>query len=92
MDETRILWSDYMRYRLGLRSFDLAVVEHIVRYSTERYRDTVTGRLVAVGCHDERLVVIPYESNGEALTPVTVHVTSRQQINFRVKSGRFINE
>ena len=92
MDETRILWSDYMRYRLGLRGFDLAVVEHIVRYSVERYRDTVTGRLVAVGRHDERVVVIPYESSGEALTPVTVHVTSRQQINFRVKSGRFTNE
>ena len=92
MDEARIIWSDYMRYRLDLRNFDLAVLEHIVRYSAERYRDTVTGRLVAVGRHDERLVVIPYESKGEALAPVTVHVTSRQQINFRVKSGRFTNE
>ena len=92
MDAIEVLWSDYMRYRLRLRGFDLAAVEHIVRYSSERYRDTVTSRLVAVGYHDERLVVIPYDISGKALTPVTVHVTSRQQINFRVKSGRFANE
>ena len=81
-----------MRYRLHLRGFDLTVVEHIVRYSSERYRDTVTGRLVAIGRHDERLIVIPYESRGDELIPVTVHVTSRQQINVRVKSGRYTNE
>ena len=92
MDETEVFWSDYMQYRLRLRGFNLATVERIVRYSGERYRDTVTGRLVAVGRHDERLIVIPYERSGETLTPVTVHVTNRQQINFRVKSGRFANE
>ena len=92
MDDTRIVWSDYMRYRLRLRGFDLATMEHIVRFSIERYVDTVTGRLVAIGRHDERLIMIPYERSEETLTPVTVHVTSRQQINFRVKSGRFTNE
>jgi len=92
MDETEIVWTDYMKYRLGLRGFDLATVEHIVRYSTERYIDTVTGRFVAVGRHDKRLVMIPYEREGDALRPVTIHATSRQQINFRVKSGRFRNE
>ena len=81
-----------MRYRLRLRGFDLATVEHIVRYSGERYRDTVSGRLVVVVRHGERLIVMPYERSGETLTPVTVHATSRQQINFRVKSGRFANE
>jgi hypothetical protein len=92
MDETRIVWSDYMRYRLRLRGFDLAAVERIVRYSDERYVDSVTGRLVAVGRHDERLIMIPYERRGETVTPVTVHVTNRQQINIRVRSGRFTNE
>ncbi|MBI3986481.1 MAG: hypothetical protein HY343_06155 [Lentisphaerae bacterium] len=92
MDETGIVWSDYMRYRLRLRGFDRATVERILRCSAERYVDTATGRLVAVGPHDERLIAIPYERKGETLTPVTVHVTSRQQIVFRVKSGRFTNE
>jgi hypothetical protein len=92
MGETEIFWSDYMRYRLRLRNFNLVKVEHIVRHASERYRDTTTDRLVAVGRHDDRLIMIPYESNGKMLTPVTVHVTSRQQINFRVKSGRFENE
>jgi len=79
-------------YRLRLRGFDLATVEQIVRYSAERYVDTVTRRLVAVGRHGRRLVMIPYEREGNRVTPVTIHVTSRRQINFRVKSGRFRNE
>jgi hypothetical protein len=84
--------ADYMKYRLRLRGFDLAAVEHVVRHSSERYVDIVTGRLVVVGRHAELLIMIPYDQNTETLTPVTVHVTSRQQINFRVKSGRFTHE
>jgi hypothetical protein len=81
-----------MRYRLRLRGFDLATVQQIVRHATERYVDTGTGRLVAVGRHGERLVRVPYERIEDTLTPVTVHVTSRQQVNIRVRSGRFTNE
>lgn len=92
MDETKVVWSDYMRYRLRLRGFDIAAVEQIVRYSAERYVDTATGRLVAVGPHENRLILVPYEYAENTLTPVTVHVTSRQQINIRVRSGRFANE
>jgi hypothetical protein len=54
-----IVWTDYMEYRARLRGFDLAKIEQIVRYSSERYFDTITGRAVAVGRHDEILVVIP---------------------------------
>jgi len=89
MDETMLVWTDYMRYRVRLRGFNLATVEYIVRYSTERYMDTATGRLVAVGRHDQCLVMVPYEREGNVLTPVTIHVTTRQQVNSRAKSGRF---
>lgn len=92
MGETSIVWSDYMHHRLQMRGFDLETVEHIVRYSVERYVDTVTGRFVAVGRHDKHLILVPYKRSGNILTPVTVHATSRQQINFRVKTGRFTNE
>lgn len=92
MDKAQITWTEYMKYRLSMRGFDLAKVEHILRYSSERYFDTATGRQVVVGRHDQLLVMIPYESEENTLTPVTIHVTSRQQINFRVKSGRFRNE
>ena len=44
-----IIWTDYMKYRARLRRFDLAQIEQIVRYSGERYLDTVTGRLVTIG-------------------------------------------
>ncbi len=81
-----------MRYRAGLRGFDLAGIEHIVRYSNERYIDAVTDRLVAVCRIDEFLVIIPYDTYQNSITPVTIHATTRQQINFRLKTGRFINE
>lgn len=92
MEEATIVWTDYMKYRLSLRGYDLATVEQILRYSSERYMDTVTGRMVAIGRHEKLIVMIPYELMGRTLTPVTIHATSRQQINSRIKSGRFKNE
>ena len=92
MDEATIVCTEYMKYRLSLRGYDLATVEQILQYSSERYVDTVTGRVVAIGRHEKLLVMIPYEQKGRSLKPVTIHATSRQQINSRIKSGRFKNE
>jgi len=78
-----------MKYRAKLRGFDLAKIEDIIRYSTERYFDTITQRTIVVGRHDDRLVLIPYEEKGNEVTPITIHTTTRQQINFRLKAGRF---
>lgn len=89
MEEISIIWTEYMMYRLRLRGYDLATVENILRYSSERYADTVTGREVSIGQHEKLLVMIPYEHEGAILIPVTIHATSRQQINSRIKSGRF---
>jgi hypothetical protein len=81
-----------MRYRTELRGFDLGKIEDILRYSEERYFDTITQRLIVVGRHDERLVLIPYEKKKNEIIPVTIHATTRQQIRFRLKTGRFIHE
>ncbi|MBC8262728.1 MAG: hypothetical protein H8E47_01205 [Anaerolineales bacterium] len=89
---TKIIWTGYMKYRARLRGFDLAKIEHIVRYSGERYFDTVTGRLIVVGHMDDLLVIIPCHTDQGSITPVTIHATTRQQINFRLKTERFINE
>ena len=91
-DERQIVWTDYMRYRAALRRYDLAGIEEIVRYSTERYVDTATGRLVAIGRHAGQLVMVPYEMEHDVIRPVTVHSTARTQIEARIKSGRFVNE
>jgi hypothetical protein len=85
----KIAWSNYIKYRAALRGFDLTELEAILRHSTERYVDTETGRAIAVGRHDRRLVMIPYEAEGDEVTPVTVHAITRQQIRFRVRTGRF---
>ena len=81
-----------MCYRAELRGFDLARLEQIVTRSTERYYDTETGRRVVIGRYNKKLVILPNETSDNAITPITVHTTTRQQINFRLKAGRFINE
>jgi len=87
-----VVWTDYMKYKAKLRGFDLAPIENIVKSSPERYLDTATGRRVAVGRHDKKLVIIPYEADENSITPVTIHVTTRQQIDFRIRTGRFTHE
>lgn len=87
-----IVWTDYLNYRVRLRDFDLEQLENILRYSIERYFDTETGRKIVVSHHDNRLVMIAYETDGEEITPVTVHATSRQQIRFRLQTARLIHE
>ena len=46
-----------MKHRARLRGFDLAKLEHIVKHSSERYYDTVTGRSIIVGRYDNLLVM-----------------------------------
>ena len=87
-----VVWTDYMKYKANLRGFDLVNIENIVRFTSERYSDMATGRRVAVGRHDNELVMIPYEADENSITPITIHVTTRQQIEFRIKTGRFIHE
>ena len=88
----RVTWTEYLEYRARTREYDLDVIEHIARLSTERYYDTATLRSVAVGKHDKRLVLVPYDSDEDSITPVTIHAVTRPQIEFRIRTGRFIHE
>lgn len=78
-----------MQYRARQRNYDVDRIAEIVRFSDERYLDTETGRLVAVGSHGKKIVFVPYEENETTITPVTVHATTRQQIRFRINTERF---
>jgi hypothetical protein len=42
-----------------------------------------------VGTHKEKLILIPYEETETKITPITVHATTRQQVRFRINTGRF---
>ena len=90
-EKSSIAWTDYIKYRADSRGFKLDKIEEILRYSTERYFDTVTRRTIAVGRHDNRLVMIPYEQRQDTIIPTPIHATTRQQINFRLKTGRFVH-
>ncbi|MBI4515204.1 MAG: hypothetical protein HY699_05235 [Deltaproteobacteria bacterium] len=84
-----VVWTEYLKHRARVRGFDLAGIEEIVRFSDERYFDTASQRRVAIGKHGRRLVMIPYEQAGDTLTPITIHATTRQQTNLRVRVGRY---
>jgi hypothetical protein len=84
-----VIWTGYLVYRAQLRGFDLAILEEIIRFSGERYFDTITQRMLVVGSHKGQVVIIPYEEEAGNLTPITVHSITRQQINLRVQTGRF---
>lgn len=88
----RLEWTDYMKYKARLRGFDLAKIEEIVRHSAERYFDTETGRRVVIGRHNRILVMIPYEATQDLITPITIHTITRQQIRFRIRTGRYTVE
>jgi len=83
-----VVFTDYLKYRAELRGFDLALIEQILRYSPERYIDSESYRFVVIGDHNDKLVTIPYEENETTLTPITIHATTRQQIKFRLNTGR----
>ena len=86
----KIIWTNYFKYRAKLRSFDLNIIENILRYSSERYFNSKTNRRIVIGKHNKKLILIPYEIDNEHnIIPITVHATSRQQIKYRVKTGRF---
>ena len=89
---SNIVWTDYLQYRAELRGFDLIRLERIIRHSSERYFDTETGRTIVVGRHNKQLVMIPYEADEDNIVPVTVHIITRQQIRFRLRTGRLTNE
>jgi hypothetical protein len=87
-----IRWTSYLQFRANLRGFDLNALEGILRNSSERYTGAATGRRVAIGKHGNTLVAIPDDQNQDVIVPVTVHTTSRQQVTYRLKSGRFVYE
>ena len=87
-----IVWTEYMKYRVKMRGFDFAEIERLLKFGDERYIDTATGRSIVVGRHSGELVAIPYEEGAGDMTPITIHVTSRQQIRFRSRTGRYRHE
>ncbi len=86
------IFTEYIKYRATLRGFNLNKIENILRYSQEKYFDVETQRKIIIGKHGDNLVMIPYEIEKDNIIPVTIHITTRQQIKFRLKTGRFIYE
>ena len=81
--------TEYFKYRIKLRNYEINKIQDIIKYSSEKYFDTETNRNIIVGKHNDKLVLIPYENDYGEITPITIHATTKQQIKFRLKTGRF---
>lgn len=86
--QNRILWTDYFLYRASERNLDLSQIEKILRYSSERYIDTDTGSHMAIGSMGTHVILVAYDVTEDCYEAITAHATNRQQISFRLKSGR----
>ncbi len=64
------IFTDYIKYRVALRGFNLDKIENILRYSQEKYFDVETQRKIVIGMHDDNLVMIPYEIKEENIIPL----------------------
>ena len=84
-----VVWTAYLKHRARLRGFDLAEIERIVRFSEERYFDVITQRTVVIGRDRKQLLLVAYEQKQETMIPIIVHVTTRQQVMFRLRRGRY---
>ena len=80
--------SGYFENKAKERGFDMEQLKGIIKTSTERYYDHDSGRMIRVGHHFNELVMIPYDQEGDDLTIITAHQTTRQQINARLNEGR----
>lgn len=84
------LTNKYFLYRLKVREYEIEKIESILKTSSEVYVDSDTGRNIKVGKHDTVLVIVAYDIEQDgSTTPVTVYQTSRKQINYYLKKGRF---
>ena len=80
-EQRDIIWSDYFKYRVQLRGYDISEIERILRYSEERYYDTETFRQVVISRHDKRLVIIPYETVKILLYPLQFILLHANRLN-----------
>jgi len=92
MSEIPIIWTDYFLYRASERELDLVQMEKILRYSGERYLDTGTGSHIAIGSDKNHLHLVAYDLTEVGYEVITAHTTNRQQITFRLNSGRYSHE
>jgi len=88
----RIVWTDYFLYRATERKLDLSQIEKILRYSSERYVDTDTGSRIAIGSVENHIILVAYDLIEDGYEVITSHATNRQQITFRLNSGRYKHE
>ena len=91
-DSMQFVWTDYFKFKASSRGFDLSKIEDIVRYSVERFYDHLAGRRIAIGKHNRKLVMIAYELIYTSFIPITIHTITRQQIRYRIRTGRYTNE
>lgn len=90
----RIRYADHLQGRLTLRQIPPELVETVYREARERFRDTATGYLIAVGrrvvAGRERDVIVVYEEEPEGVVLITFHPLRESEKARRRAGGRWI--
>ncbi|MCS6936107.1 MAG: DUF4258 domain-containing protein [Candidatus Bipolaricaulota bacterium] len=87
------IYTTYARRRLQERYISEAWVEEIIVHGV-RYRDTLSGREVAVGRRQylgkERDVMVAFERKGDTIVIVTSSALKESQRERRIQTGRWV--
>ena len=93
-DRVTIRHADHLRERLAFRGIPAEVVEEIFRHAAERFRDVVTGHLVATArrqiAGSQRDVVVVYDEEPDGVVLITFHPLRANEKARRIAGGRWV--
>lgn len=92
----KFILTDHLKSRLKLRNISGSIVENIFKESQEFYWDNLRNHHVAVGQAQYkgkmRKMLVAYDKIGNTIEFITVHPITAEEIDQRVKSGRWMYE
>jgi len=94
----RIKYSSHLRERIRIRELPYDLAKDILIFATERYYDTMTHHLVAIGKGKykgkirEFVVVYREDPLNKVVEVITIHPLKLDQKENRIKKGRWIGK
>jgi len=89
----RIRYSDHLQFRLHLREINSTLPEKIYRSAKEKYYDTATDLLVAVGAvrykGTIRDIAVTYREEYNEVLLITIHPLKQHQKENRIQTKRW---
>lgn len=92
-DHKHIRYSDHLTFRLSVREIDYDLPANIYHASKEKYYDTATDLLIAVGktLHKGayREFAVTYRETDDEILLITIHPLKQHQKENRIQTNRW---